>query len=193
MAIDTEAIWKDFDAKLRRFILRRVSNEADAEDILQEVYLKIHTHLHTLRDDNKIHSWIFQIVRNVIVDYYRSKEQTVEISESLTLPEGLEGNDVVRELAPSLLGMISCLPKKYRYALYLTEYRGFTQKELAEYFNISLSGAKSRVQRAREKVKELLLECCHFDFDRQGRIIDYYPTDNGCADSKATTGCKSES
>jgi RNA polymerase sigma-70 factor (ECF subfamily) len=70
--------------------------------------------------------------------------------------------------------MIAGLPEHYRQALLLTEYQGLTQEQLAERLGISLSGAKSRVQRAREKLRDMLLRCCHFEFDRRGRIVDYY-------------------
>ena len=59
--------------------------------------------------------------------------------------------------------MINELPEPYRQALLLTEYQG-----------LSLLGAKSRVQRAREKLRDLLPQCCHFEFDRRGGIVGYY-------------------
>jgi RNA polymerase sigma-70 factor (ECF subfamily) len=76
--------------------------------------------------------------------------------------------------------MVDRLPEPYREAIILTEYEGRTQKELAEYLGISLSGAKSRVQRAREKLKIMLLECCYFEFDRRGKVIDYHSRSEPC-------------
>jgi RNA polymerase sigma-70 factor, ECF subfamily len=70
--------------------------------------------------------------------------------------------------------MVNELPEPYRQALLLTEYQGLNQKQMAERLGISVSGAKSRVQRAREKLRDMLLNCCHFEFDRRGRIVDYY-------------------
>ncbi len=70
--------------------------------------------------------------------------------------------------------MIEELPEPYRQAPLMTEYQGLTQKQLAESQGLSLSGAKSRVQRAREKLRDMLLQCCHFEFDRRGGIVDYY-------------------
>ena len=77
-------------------------------------------------------------------------------------------------LALSLKELIDELPEPYRQALILTEYQGLSQKQLAENLGIWLSGAKSRVQRARGKLREILLRCCHFEFDRRGHIMDYY-------------------
>ena len=71
--------------------------------------------------------------------------------------------------------MISTLPEPYREALVLTEFEGLTQKQMAARLGTSLSGAKSRVQRGREQLKQMLLERCEFEFDRLGRIIDCKP------------------
>ena len=70
--------------------------------------------------------------------------------------------------------MLEGLPPDHWEALYLTEYEGLTQKELAERLGIGLSGAKSRVQRARARLKAMLLDCCHFELDRRGRVTNYY-------------------
>lgn len=181
MIITTEGVWQEFSAKLKQFILKHVPEQQSAEDILQDVFVKIHTHIDTLRDRRKLQSWIYQITRNAIYDYYRDQKAITGIPEMLDLSEEPADNDVERMLAASIKEMIDCLPAVYRQALILTEYEGLTQKELADQLGLSFSGAKSRVQRAREKLKEMLLACCHFEFDRRGRIIDYYPTCNCCA------------
>ena len=79
--------------------------------------------------------------------------------------------------------MIELLPEDYREAILLTEYHGLTQQQMAERLGISLPAAKSRVQRGKKLLRELLLACCHFQFDRQGKVIDYYPRCQCCADA----------
>jgi RNA polymerase sigma-70 factor (ECF subfamily) len=71
--------------------------------------------------------------------------------------------------------MIYSLPAPYREALLLTEFDGLTQQQLAARVGISLSGAKSRVQRGREQLKQMLHECCSFEFDRRGKVIGCEP------------------
>ena len=184
----TEDVWETFHAPLKQFIRRRVSDDATAEDLLQDVFLDIHQHIDTLREVKKLESWIYQVTRNAIIDYYRSKKTTttLEAPEALHLSEELPDDDIITELLPSVRAMVMSLPAKDRQALILTEYQGLTQKELAERLGISLSGAKSRVQRAREKLKQQLLACCHFELDRRGHVIDFQPhctccsTDNCC-------------
>jgi RNA polymerase sigma-70 factor (ECF subfamily) len=106
----------------------------------------------------------------------------MEALETLVALEEDADRDVAQELIPNVRVFIGRLPEVYRQAILLTEYEGLTQRELAERLGISLSGAKSRVQRAREKLKRMLLDCCHFEFDRLGRIIDYQPRCQCCAD-----------
>src|SRR5574340_786037 len=165
----TETVWAEFNTGLKSFILKQVQDEANAEDILQDVFLKIHMHISGLRDTNKLQSWIYQITRNAIADFYRLRELKTDIPEMAYVP-GDPFDDVVSDLLPYVKQLVDDLPYDYRQALILTEYEGFTQREFAERLGISISGAKSRVQRAREKVKQMLLDCCHFQFDRLGRI-----------------------
>ncbi len=191
MVITTEKVWEEFHPGLKQFILKRVSDEQNAEDILQDVFLKIHTRIDTLRNEEKLQSWIYQIARNVIADYYREHKATVALSEALLLPEEpVVDDDVVKDLLPSVRTMVDSLPDEYRQALLLTEYEGLTQRELAERLGLSLSGAKSRVQRAREKLKAMLLDCCHFEFDRLGKVIDYQPKCACCTNQECGSDCR---
>lgn len=204
MSLTTEQAWNAFQAPLKQFIRTRVSDESTAEDILQDIFLKIHQRIGTLKEVKKLESWIYQITRNAIIDYYRSKEQpraSLDAPEVLELAEDLPDDDVVSDLFPAVRAMVKSLPEQDRQALVLTEYQGLTQKEYGERLGLSFSGAKSRVQRAREKLKQMLLECCHFELDRQGHIIDYQAncqccsTATCCADggSMCTTSVKGAS
>lgn len=169
-----ELLWDQYSTRLRAFIRSRVWDDAEAEDILQEVFIRIHRHLCCQPEWNKPKSWIYQIARNLIIDHYRRRRETVELPEGLPAEPDLPEEDPEAVLALSLKEMIDGLPEHYRQALLLTEYQGLSQKQLAERLGISLSGAKSRVQRARERLRDMLLRCCHFEFDRRGRIVDYY-------------------
>jgi RNA polymerase sigma-70 factor (ECF subfamily) len=175
MLTTTEQVWDAFHTPLQQFIRRRVSDEVTAEDVLQDVFLKIHQHIEALRDVKKLESWIYQITRNAIIDSYRNSRPTttLEAEEVLDMLEELPDDDVVSDLLPCVRAMVKNLPELDRQALVLTEYQGLTQKELAERLGLSFSGAKSRVQRAREKLKQQLLDCCHFELDRRGHVIDY--------------------
>jgi RNA polymerase sigma-70 factor, ECF subfamily len=186
MTVASEQLWETFSAPLHQFILRRVRDPHNAEDILQDVFLKIHTRIDSLHQQDRVTSWIYQIARNAIADYYRSQRPTTDVPETLAAPDELVSDVVVQELLPCVAAMVNDLPDTYREALHLTEYQGLSQKQLGERLGISFSGAKSRVQRARTKIKEQLLACCHFQFDSRGRIIDYQSHCACCAN-----GCDS--
>ena len=169
-----ESVWNQFSDRLHSFIRSRVPDEATAEDILQEVFLRIHAKMGTLRDMGKLESWIYQITRNAIIDYYRTQRPTDELPETLGSWEDAHEDDLVTRLAADVREMTEALPDPYREAFVLTAYEGLSQRALAEQLGISYSGAKSRVQRARLQVRDMLMTCCHFEFDRRGMIIDYH-------------------
>ena len=186
-----ETIYSDFDTRLKSFTLRRVSDPNAAEDVLQEVYLKIHSHIQDVRDTERLESWIYRIARNAITDYYRRTRPQDELSESVAAP-ALDEPDAVSELAPSVRDMLRCLPSKYRRPLEMTELEGLTQVEVAGRLQISVSAAKSRVQRAREKLKAAFLDCCHFEFDRLGNVISFQARCPECAGDHAYDNCEGD-
>ncbi len=169
-----DQIWDQYSHRLKAFIRSRVEDDASAEDLLQEVFIRVHRHLCCQPAWNKPDGWFYQIARNLIIDHYRRRRELVELPDSLPAEPDLPEDDPEAELALSLKDLIDELPEPYRQALLLTEYRGLSQKQLAERQGLSLSGAKSRVQRARDRLRAMLLQCCHFEFDRRGRIVDYY-------------------
>ena len=175
-----ETIWNESSAKLGQFIAARVADPATAEDILQDVFVKLQSHLDEFHDPAKVQGWLFLVARNAIIDYYRTRKKTMEMPESLPA-EPPESDLEIEELKAAFRRIIYSLPEPYRDALMLTEFEGLSQKELAERLGISLSGAKSRVQRGREQLKQRLLERCEFEFDRLGWIIDCKPrTKDAC-------------
>ncbi len=182
MTTSVESVWDDLGDTLKRFIVGRVSNEQVAEDILQDVFLKIHANIDGLNDERRLQSWVYQIARHAITDYYRKPNRSQELPEELPAPED-DGNDAERQLARSLRAMVELLPAEYREAVILDAFEGLPQKEIAARLGLSLSGAKSRIQRGRAMLRDALLACCHFEFDRQGHVVDYTPRVQCC------TGC----
>lgn len=174
----TEHIWTEYHNRLSAFISGRVDTDA-VEDIIQNVFIKIHTQIHSLHDEKKLESWLFQITRNTIIDYYRSNKSSIE------LPEWLESNkteeaDIIRhELSACLIPMIERLPDKYRLAVHLSEIQQKTQQEVADLEKVTLSGAKSRVQRGRALLKTMLNDCCELEINNKKQLISYErkPTD----------------
>jgi RNA polymerase sigma-70 factor, ECF subfamily len=176
---DIETIWGEYNAKLHRFIASRVADPSTVDDLLQEVFIKIHQRIGTLEDDARIQSWLYQVTKNAVIDYFRGQKPMAEIPEEASILEKSE-NTALMELAECIRPMVERLSLTHREAMVLSELEGLTQKEVAERLGVSLSGAKSRVQRGRTKLKELMMDCCHIEFDHRGSVIGYDPKNKRC-------------
>ena len=173
----TDAVWTVFSRRLRGFIAKRVREDADIDDILQEVFAKIHAGVGGLKEEDKLEAWLFQVTRRAIADHYR-KERSEELPDEVAekpVPE-----DLSVEVASWLDPMMSLIPEEDREALRLTGPEGLSRKDLASRLGLSITGAKSRVQRARARLKEAVLDCCHIEVDRRGRPIDYTKKRDTC-------------
>lgn len=177
----SEYIWQEYHQKLRAFIRTKVTEDA-VDDLLQEVFLKVHRQLNALKDDTKLESWLYQITRHVISDHYRNRNRhlSTALPEWLASPQIEEEELIRQELATCLEPMIEALPDKYRRAIYLSVIEHQTQQHVADSEGISLSGAKSRVQRGRALLKALLYDCCEFEFNNHQQLTDYYRKPHKC-------------
>lgn len=176
----SEDIYKTYHQDLLNFVRRRVRDADIAKDIVQEVFSKVHAKLYTLSHTERLPSWLYQITRNAIIDYYRTHKQGEELPEDLAEDKDPDGG-VLSELEACLQPMIQNLPQTYREAIQLSELEGLPLKQVAERQGVSLSGAKSRVQRGRAKLKEMLFACCEFELNHHGQMVEYRPKDgNGC-------------
>ena len=175
MTLSTEQIWEDFRAPLRSFIRRRVRDDHVADDLLQEAFLKIHNGVGSLKDDQRLTAWLYRIARNTITDHFRKHPfealNTSTVAERPT--EADHGSS--QELATCLSRMVAQLPEKYRQAIELAELQGATQRHVASQLGLSVSGAKSRVQRGREQLKKMLLSCCDVELDSRRNVLNYQP------------------
>lgn len=154
--------------KLKGFVLRRVKDKAIAEDIVQDVYVKIHSKLSQLKTTDKITAWVYQITRNTISDHYRAISKPMLAHEF----DWESDRQVLNECASYCLNeMLRTLPEKYRQALELTEFENLSQTELAVRLNISYSGAKSRVQRAKNMLREQMEQSYRIKFDHYGNVV----------------------
>lgn len=190
-----EKAWREYRSRLLQFIRGRMRDREQAEDVLQEVLVKIWSQLKSLKNEESLLPWMYRIARNGVIDHYRtgigttdSLEGLDERHEPILQPEdATESQQAERELAECLRPMIRALPPHYGRALLLTDISGMSQVDLAEKEGISISGAKSRVQRGRGILKEMIEECCRLEFDARGRIADYAA--RGCGTNCGTAAC----
>lgn len=176
--MSTEEIWTQFKAEIHNFIKRRISDHDAAEDLLQEIFIKIHLNKDSLNESSKLSSWVYQITRHAIIDYYR--KQKLQYNENEIFEIYFKENKESAQISFNncILPFVEKLEPKYKDALLQTSFGNLSQKEYAEQLQISYSGAKSRVQRARQMVKELFMACCPVATDKYGNIID--PGKCGC-------------
>jgi RNA polymerase sigma-70 factor, ECF subfamily len=185
-APDTEAIWREFHDGLLAFIMRRVRSPDIAEDILQEVMLRIHCHAAQLERPGAVGPWVHRIASNAIADHYRHQSVHRELAAGIVVdPQhafepGVESPGVRAELAACISPMLERLPEIYRQAVILSELEGVSQAEAAARVGLSVSGMKSRVQRARRQLKEVVLQCCEVQLDSRGDITRFRQRDHTC-------------
>ncbi|AJW62918.1 ECF RNA polymerase sigma factor SigW [Elizabethkingia miricola] len=151
-----EQIWTDLHQELEKFIFSKVKDIEITKDILQDVFVKIITNLKSLKDEAKLTSWVYQIVRNSIIDFHRTKSKKIE---TLYISENNDTEPMYQQLSDCINKKINLLPEKYKQAIILTTFEDFSQIELSQKLNLSYSTIKSRIQRGKETLKNQLIEC----------------------------------
>lgn len=157
-----------FQTELLGYVAKRVKDKALAEDIVHDVFLKVQMKSTQVRDDNKVLGWIYQVTRNTIIDHFRFQSRIVNAADVDWESDKQYLNQCVERC---LTEKLATLPEKYRQALELSDVQGLSQLELAKRLNISYSGAKSRIQRARQMLKEMMDKEYHVKLDNYGNVI----------------------
>jgi RNA polymerase sigma-70 factor (ECF subfamily) len=171
MACDTVApLYLEYENRLKGFVQKRVKDKDVSNDIMHQVLLKIHSHCEQIPDVRNIKAWLYQVTRNAVYDYFREEGKKVLLEEDYDLEENME-QDLQKEIADYIRPMIQMLPAMYAEPLALSGLEGVPQKEVADKLGISLSGAKSRIQRGREKLRDLFTECWMLELDQNGKLI----------------------
>lgn len=176
----TAKVWDEFSARLHSYIMKRVKDEAQADDILQEVFLRIHQKLETLQEEEKLKSWVFSITQNTLNDYFRQQkkrqEEPIEDEEHIPDEEQSDGN-----MQACLRPFIQQLPEPYKHTIMEAELQNRKYQDLADAEGLSLSAIKSRVQRGRELIKEMFIQCCHFSVDKEGKLKGEHQDPSACS------------
>lgn len=161
-----EQIWTEFHQQLFKFILTKVSDATIAEDILQDVFIQVINNIDSLEDKTKLQAWLYQICRNRIIDYYRSKKLDIENIDDYDAVDTKDEEDIALNNCIRIL--ISDLPSNVSSILQASELDEIKQKDIAEKESLSLPAVKSRLRRGRELLKKKLLACCIIEFTENG-------------------------
>ena len=165
-----EAAWRASSARLRGFFARH-AGESEADDLVQETFLRVHQHLDALEESESLAAWIGRIARNVLADHGRRHREPT--SDELEPAEPSPEPDLERTVAGWLEGHFCELDPADAALLRRVDLEGASQHALAAELGLSASGLKSRVQRARARLRERLEACCRFELDARGAIRDY--------------------
>lgn len=184
MATDQQ-VWSQFVERVRSFVSRRVPAD-DVDDVLQEIFVRANHSLTRLREEKRAEAWILAIARKAIADFYRKRARDVPATSpreiepadpSITPPGNLAHytgeHDVHEEVLSWLRPMADEVPEPYRTALIKADFEQIPQRQLARDLRLSESGLKSRVQRGRKQLAEILRRCCEVEFSGQGRAVAF--------------------
>ena len=189
IAAEARGAWRELERNLRPYLARRVASAADVDDALQEIFVKMHEALPDLRDNERFGGWVYRIANSVVVSRARAQARSPVLRASSELDgaapadEAPSLDELHAEMAKCVALFVSRLASPYREAITLTELQGLSQKDAAELLGISLSGVKSRVQRGREKMRNMFDECCQISVDCRGQVVECEPR------AQAATAC----
>ncbi len=169
-----EDIWQSYRSSLKWFLQSKVANQADVDDLLQDILIKTYNNLHTLKEAKSAKAWLFQIANHTIIDFYRKSSAPKPLSAD-DLWYNQSDDSIRTALEHCIEPFIKALPEESANLLIAIDLKGKAQKELAEEMNISYSTLKSRVQKSRMQLLKLFEDCCHFVIDSLGNITDYTP------------------
>jgi RNA polymerase sigma-70 factor (ECF subfamily) len=192
----SEVPWRELADPLRRFLRGRVGDREVAEDLLQEVFLRLHERREPIGELERLDAWLFRVAGNVAIDHLRRRGvlELDERSEPSEEPRLVDEEQPTRVLSAWLSSRVAELPEHYREVLELTEREGLSQREAADRLGLPYSTVKSRVQRGRDLLHAELLRCCEVELDARNRITDFRPRQScGCNDPRQPCGSKPDS
>lgn len=173
--MNTGDIYKEYSNELKGFLISKTGDKDLSEDILHETFVKVHLKISGLRANTRVRPWLYRILFNTLIDHYRKKAVYVK-GDVIESDEEINPHTAINCLVP----LINNLPEAYRNALILSDLTGLKQAEVAQKLNISLSGAKSRIQRGRKMLQEGYVDCCDYTLNDKGLLTGEGGTEEDC-------------
>ncbi|CAM1343673.1 sigma-70 family RNA polymerase sigma factor [Tenacibaculum amylolyticum] len=162
---------QEFYNYLKSYVLGKVKDKNLAEDIVQEVMIKLIESHQKGKEITNIKAWLFQVSRNTMYDYYKRNNLEYNLDNDWNLEEAMDTELSKILVSDYVIPMIELLPKDYATPLLLNDIDKLSQKEIAKQLNLKLSATKMRIQRGRTKLRELFVECCDIEYDKKGNFI----------------------
>jgi RNA polymerase sigma-70 factor (ECF subfamily) len=191
-----------FRSELVKYVRKIIGDIPEVEDVVQDTLLVSLEKAETLQNPDLYKHWLFKIARNKSIDFLKSRQQQplagsvsdldmADEHQSSALMALAENNietyqgvkerflhqqqavSEVKKYLQSVIPNVGIIPDAYLEALLLEEFYELSQQEIADKLQVPLPTAKSRIQRGRQKAKEVMLMCCAFEFDCRGSVMDY--------------------
>ena len=176
-----ETLWAEYRSGLQAFLRSKVSDPTEAEDLLQDILIKTHQHLPSLQSETSVKPWLYQIARRTIVDFYRHSGRQPDLKhETLWYEDDDPTASLEQSLSRCVLPFIQALNNDQAELLTAIDINGESQKTAAERLGLSYSTLKSRVQKARQNLRNLFENCCQLSFDKHGNVIDCDSSNGHC-------------
>lgn len=164
-------IWATYEGHLLNFINTKIEDKLNAKDILQDVSIKLFDNLNRGTEITNYKAWLFQVTRHTIADHYRKNTKYLDLQVNATETTHINSTACVCDLSGFIIQ--TYLPEKYSKPLYLSDIEKKPQQEIAKMLNLTLTATKSRIQRGRIKLKELIDQCVNISYNTKGEIFDF--------------------
>ncbi|MCP5105547.1 MAG: RNA polymerase sigma factor [bacterium] len=177
--MEFQDIYNTFYSKIHRY-LKRLVGESEAEDLTQEVFLKVSRGLSSFRGESKLSAWIYRIATNAAMDKLRSTSFLRMVKDRVSIDSEAECHKGDKDEAPPVAQQLvqdemnGCIRRfidklsgSYRSVVILSELEGVKNKEIADILGVSLDIVKIRLHRARERLKKELMNGCSFYRNKQ--------------------------
>lgn len=173
--LEFKQVYTAFEPKIRHYLARLI-NAKEAEDLTQEVFLKVARTLKTFRKESELLTWIYRIATNTAIDRMRSPSFKQELAEEhskcslLAKTFSIEEQIIHKETNECIRGVIENLPENYRMIVILSELEGLQNKEIARILGLSPNVVKIRLHRGKIRLKKQLLNYCNIYWDEHNEL-----------------------
>ncbi len=165
--------WNAYENELRQFLRHRCQDTFLADDLLQEVFVKAMKQGRQFCVLDNSRAWLYQVARNALIDEYRVRRKQVEMPDDIS--QEIEIIEPIHALSKCVVRVLAELSPEDRQIIEACDLNSVKQKSYAEQHGLFLAAVKSRLLRAREKMRRQMRVACQVKFDEQGLVADHLP------------------